>query len=332
MLITPRPGNNAESILQSLSHVHGQISNLRSGPSIRALEQPAEDARRWLLDYLEWATQSVEHLRYAISDADIDRLILTRRYYELLGAAARPFGDIHARLINGLVSLETAERTDALGIVVAALKKSARQWSKPGRFVVADTSFYLHNEKPLRDADLHDVLDLRPYDHVHLLFPIVVVDELDKLKESGKNHARWRAGHTLGLLDGLIGKGTTGILRRFHNPTSGPEELIRGEVSVEIVLDPPRHVRLPLEDDEIIDRAAAIQALAGRDVLLLTADTGQATRGRMAGLTVKKITSSAGTGEEPPPDNQKPSQQRGNGSRGQRKDRRDAEADDASAL
>ncbi|MER6359185.1 hypothetical protein ABT186_47320 [Streptomyces sp. NPDC001634] len=49
------------------------------------------------------------------------------------------------------------------------------------------------------------------------------------------------------------------------------------------------HVRLPVVDDEIIDRAVAIQSLAAREVRLLTCDTGQHTRGRAVGLKVTRV-------------------------------------------
>jgi len=52
----------------------------------------------------------------------------------------------------------------------------------------------------------------------------------------------------------------------------------RGEVTIELVFDPPGHARLPINADEIIDRILAIQPLAGREVTLLTHDTGQPTR------------------------------------------------------
>ncbi|MFD8029858.1 hypothetical protein ACGFYM_00015 [Streptomyces sp. NPDC048231] len=54
-------------------------------------------------------------------------------------------------------------------------------------------------------------------------------------------------------------------------------------------MDQPGHVRLPITDDEIIDRAVAIQAIAVREVRLLTCDTGQHTRDGAAGLKVTKV-------------------------------------------
>ena len=70
-----------------------------------------------------------------------------------------------------------------------------------------------------------------------------------------------------------------------------------GKITMEIVFDPPEHVRLPINDDEIIDRVLAIQSLAGRQVTLLTYDTSQSTRARAAGLPVIKL--DRPLGEEP---------------------------------
>jgi hypothetical protein len=142
------------------------------------------------------------------------------------------------------------------------------------------------------------------------------------LKETGATHARWRAGHTLGFLDQTITSGTTGIL---HHSRPGLGDSIVGQVTVEIVLDQPGHIRLPIDDDEIIERAATIQAVAGREVRLLTCDTGQDTRGRIAGLKVTKLPSNAGAGDEPPRHGGGGDQPRGTGTRAQRKARLEAQ-------
>ncbi|MFV5997325.1 PIN domain-containing protein [Streptomyces sp. NPDC056231] len=186
--------------------------------------------------------------------------------------------------------------------------------------MVADSSFYCHNPDKLADADLHQVLDLREHEDIRLLFPITVVDELDGLKESGKEKGRWRASHTLGLLDELLDGRTSNTWHRGgFSPETGE---IRGRVSVEIVLDPPGHIRLPIADDEIIDRAVAIQSMAAREVRLLTCDTGQHTRGRAAGLEVTKISA-----KDPGPEPDWAAQDKpGSGTRQKRRERSAAQA------
>jgi len=52
-----------------------------------------------------------------------------------------------------------------------------------------------------------------------------------------------------------------------------------------VLFDLPGHVRLAINDDEIVDRALSVQILSGKDVTFLTYDTNQALRARHAGLT-----------------------------------------------
>jgi predicted ribonuclease YlaK len=131
-------------------------------------------------------------------------------------------------------------------------------------------------------------------DPVHLLVPIIVVDELDGLKKSKDRHQRWRAGYTLAVLDRLFASSAEPAqLTPEDFSVLGSGGLPRGEVTIELIFDPPGRVRLPINDDEIIDRVLAIQPLAGRDVTLLTYDTGQSTRALAAGLPVRKPTQSA---------------------------------------
>jgi hypothetical protein len=67
-----------------------------------------------------------------------------------------------------------------------------------------------------------------------------------------------------------------------------------------LVFDPPDHIRLPSNDEEIIERAVSIDSLAGRKIRFLTYDTGQSTRARRAGLFTIKIPQKP-EGDEPLP-------------------------------
>jgi hypothetical protein len=79
-------------------------------------------------------------------------------------------------------------------------------------------------------------------------------------------------------------------------------------------------VSLPIPDDEIIDRAVAIQSLAARKVRMLTCGTGQHARGRAAGLEVTKVPA-RDPGPEPDWETQ---DQLGNGTRAKRRERQAA--------
>lgn len=278
MLITPHPGADRENLLKALRTVHTAASNAASAGQRSAYDR--------LLHYLEWAEYSARHLRNQVSSADIRALVLTSRHDTLLNGVGNLAATEQQRLVNLLVDHELAERVETLESAIGLLQAQFTRWAGREWFVVADSSFYIHNPDKLADADLQGILGLPGGEHVRLLFPMAVVDELDGLKEAGKHQARWRASHTLGLLDKILDGGTSGILRRAELLEAGQ---VRGEVSLEIVLDPPAHVRLPITDDEIIDRTVAIQALANRRVRLLTCDTGQHTRGRAADLHVTKV-------------------------------------------
>ncbi|MFE4698716.1 PIN domain-containing protein [Streptomyces sp. NPDC056738] len=289
MCITPRPGADRGNILQTLQKLHLEATNLRAAGQNTAYSR--------LLAYLEWVTGATRRLQTQVSAKDVDRLLQTRRYYALLEACGTMAGTAQQLLVNGLVDQELNDRGTDLEAAVTALKEHMTRWDGPAWLAVADPSFYLHSPQPLKDTDLHKTMGLPPDEEIHLIFPIAVVDELDRLKETGPTHPRWRAGHTLGRLDEVITSGTRGTL---HPQAPGEGQAMRGRVTVEIVLDQPGHVRLPIADDEIIDRAATIQRIAGRDLRLLTCDTSQATRGRIAGLKVTKLPSNAGIGDEPP--------------------------------
>jgi hypothetical protein len=308
MLITPRPGADRKNIRERLRDVHTAAFNLQGFHGTAFQE---------LLAYLEWATESASVLRSLISDKDLNNLIFTDRYRALLASCGTLAGTAQERFVRGRIRLEVTERLEALEAAQKTLDEQITRWTGLERFVVADPSFYIQNETKLADADLHQILGIREEDPIRLLFPIVVVDELDELKDA-KGRARWRAAHTLGRLDEVLGGRREGILRDgTYDPQNG--ETLR-KVVVEIVLDPPGHVRLPIEDDEIIDRAVAIQGLAAREVRLLTCDTGQRTRGCNAGLKVTKV-AVKDPGPEPDWDAQnKPA----NGTRARRRERQAA--------
>ncbi|MGW3148877.1 PIN domain-containing protein [Streptomyces sp. NPDC001177] len=127
------------------------------------------------------------------------------------------------------MDLEITERIQAFEEAEAALDTQIGRWNGREWFVVADSSFYIQNPDKLADVDPHKVLGLPSGEHIRLLFPIVVVDELDGLKEASKQRARWRASHTLGLLEETLAGSTFGILHRADLVSRDGE--VRGEVN-----------------------------------------------------------------------------------------------------
>jgi hypothetical protein len=278
-LVTPTPGANRENVLKMLREVHSTAYNRWSGG--------ANSAHGRLTEYVEWATAAVSMLSGQVSRADIDRLILTRGYERLLACVGTMTGsDLGTqRVVNGLVSQELQHRVDVLDQAVKALTAQVGRWSGAEEFGVFDTSVFIEHDDKLEVMDFAAMMSLTwPDKPVRILVPAVVMDELDGLKQSKDREVRWRAGYTLAVFDRLFAKSTGPAVLRAPDLEAG-----RGAVVIEAFFDPADHVRLPINDDEIIDRALAIQSLAGRDVTLLTYDTSQSMRARNAGLSARKL-------------------------------------------
>lgn len=141
-------------------------------------------------------------------------------------------------------------------------------------------------------ADLHF-----PNSRLVVLVPIVVIDELDRLKDRSNNSkVKWRAGHSLGFMYEKLGDTDHPVQIQPPEP-----QKFRGPVVMELILDPPGHVRLPIEDDEIVERAQSIGTLTESRVTLITFDTGQSLRARNAGLGVRKLTKPQPEEDDPGP-------------------------------
>ncbi|MGW0315094.1 PIN domain-containing protein [Streptomyces flavidovirens] len=272
MLVTPIPGAHRENVLKTLRSVHTAAGNINGGQF--------EAAYGRLLAYLEWANESVRLLTSQISTRDVDRLVRTRTHQTLVDGVGHLAGSDQQRLVNGIVSLEIDQRVAALEEAVDALQDQMAKWPSELSLFAPDTSFYIQHPTKFEDIDFAEFTEAAG--PVRVLFPMVVVDELDRLKESKDRQTRWRAGHTLAVLDRLL-----------------DDDSASTSHGVEVMFDPPGHSRLPIADDEIIDRVLGATGIAAGPVRLLTYDTGQAMRAKAEGLHVLKLRTDAGTGEEP---------------------------------
>ncbi|MFD0403804.1 PIN domain-containing protein [Kitasatospora sp. NPDC127116] len=276
MYLTLHPDAHREGALQALEHVHTKVSNLYTGFS--------GDAGQLVLAYLEWANDAFSHLEGRISETDIDRLIFTRRYEHML-AGATELGAAHVvRFTNSLVRLELGVRSRELALAVNALKEAIANRPAVALNAVFDTSLFIHHPEKLDAIDWVALTGLSE-GAVNLMIPMVVIDELDRTKDThSKGDVRGRARVALAVIDRLFPKGdeTFPVLQK-----GGAGGL---DVTVEIMFDPPRHTRLPIADDEIVDRTLALRPMVGdAPVTLFTYDTGQSTRARYAGLDARKL-------------------------------------------
>jgi hypothetical protein len=271
MLVTLLPGANREHLLADLAERRNEITSLHSNP----VDVPSEVLTR----YVQWTTATERVLRRQVQSKDVERLVPSYSRDQLVVA----YGSAHRETFYTLLNSEVATRLAAFNDAHEALRREIARWSAtPGWLIVADTNIYLHGASKLKELDFVGLLNaaingptVSDDTELHVLVPIVVVDELDNLKQSKDRHVRWRARHTLSVLDSV-----------FAAEKVAP---LRAGVTMEMVLDPAGHVRLPITDDEIIDRSLAVSSVAGRPLTLLTYDTGMSTRARMAGLATVKV-------------------------------------------
>jgi hypothetical protein len=257
---------------------------------------------QWFLSYVDWTNNAVRTLTNLISADDLDRLVLTRGHELLISGSNIMAGTDGARTVNGLVSVALDQRVAGFDDAIKALDAQIKRWSGSELLALLDSSFYIRHPDKLEEVDFDTLIGAKGHP-ICILVPMVVIDELDRLKDSSSDrHVRWRAGYTLAVIDRLF-QSTTGVAQLHPQDPAAPTagSTTRGEVTMELLYDPPGHTRLPINDDEIIDRALAILPLANRDVTLITYDTGQSTRARRAGLKEVKLTKDIGGEPSQPP-------------------------------
>lgn len=268
MAITPARARSGAEILTALRKAELTLVNARG-------QGGAPDKQ--MTAYVAWATTQASMLQQYVSRQDVDRLILTRSFYALLdnstGSFPRGFpllpGEIEARLA-------------AFQIEIAELADATARWDEGPPLVVLDTNVYIHAPVAFTELDLSTHVDSSAW---HLLILMVNVDELDGLKRARRAQSDrgesvpTRARVTLRLIEDEV------------NAVATVRALGSNGAQVEVVPDPPRHHRLSRNDDELVERAAVVQSIAGRVVHLVTTDTGMLLRGRAAGLQVHRLDS-----------------------------------------
>lgn len=272
MLLTPLPGRR-DNLVNNLEHIHRELINARGASPQRAARHKA---------YLDAIGEGARLLRGAVRTDDIDALLLTRRYWALIDMTIS--SNPPENVVNDLLSLEIDDRLLELDDTIATTREALNRWSvTAGQLVLPDTSFFLNNPRVLKNIDFPTILDTD--DTITVLFPLAVIEELDRAKR--RNDAgRPKAQVALAVLEAIAKDGLSGKWKE------APKSRRRGhgEIWFDVLLDPPTHLPLGDSDAEIIDRAVTVQILAGRDITFLTYDTNQAFRARGNGLKdVRKL-------------------------------------------
>ncbi|MEW2592714.1 PIN domain-containing protein [Micromonospora aurantiaca] len=186
-------------------------------------------------------------------------------------------------MVNALINQQLSERADDLQAAIDDLQQQTQRFAGEDLLVVLDTNVFMHHPQEIEYLDVHGMI-YRAFEPLRVVVPMVVVDELDRLKRTGDGKGRARARYAVAYIDRIY---RTGGLIRPANLSH--DETARGMLKLDVLFDSPGHVRQPQADDEIVDRAVALQTLAGRPVHLVTYDTGMAMRALNSGLKDIKL-------------------------------------------
>lgn len=248
------PGG-ADAAIEALTHLKSQLESCRPGGDL----QEARDA------WLRWWGTADAQLRHLFADTDmVASLYQTQAELGRMNLGARPFG---------LLNREIDVWIDRFGVEIARLQ--ALKWFTEfqGQIVVPDTSAFIEGPY-FADFDWYSLEGITvPAGPVRLIVPILVIEELDALRRDRDERVHKRARSVLSRLWELHG----------GSPTR-PVALPGKQVTVEVFLDDPWHVRRPVNDDEIIERAQAIEAITGKAALLAAGDHAMLYRAAAAGL------------------------------------------------
>jgi len=212
--------------------------------------------------YLGWVDETYRQLGNWLLPGQVEKLVETPRYWAVYRMEYSSYP--HAR-VNQLLTREVDARRRALEELLTELERTQRRWQRStSLIVVPDTNVLLHHRQELQDIAWPEAVGCRG--DVHLVIPLVVVTELDRLKRGTKD-VRTRARVTLRTLNQLLPDPDACIELR------GPDEHHR-KTTLEFLVDPLDHDQLTEPDSETIDRALYVAELSGRPVCVATADTG----------------------------------------------------------
>lgn len=215
--------------------------------------------------YMGFVDSATAYLGDAFERASVEHFLLTDRYWEIARSVS-PAPD--ARIYFPEVD---ARRRDGEELLSQLRGTNARLSPHLGSFLVLDTNMFLHCQY-FREVQWAELTDPEP---ARIAIPSVVIEELDTLRWSARAERVRRTSRTV-LRD----------LERVFASGDGPVS-IDERVTVEIIIDPAKHIRASTPDEEIIRCCLFLQDVCGR-ATLITEDLAMRLRGRMMGATVRR--------------------------------------------
>jgi rRNA-processing protein FCF1 len=263
--LRPLPGVTLDAVIDALRGRAEAANSIRS----RSGGKPSSDL---MDDYVIWISGTESVLRHLLHPADVSELLHTQRSWLLRG-----MDQITGRAVMQVLD-EVEDRARVLEAARAELVGVRDRW-RDGVLVIVDTNVFLHHPREFDEIDWPTLVDRLP--DIRLVVPLIVVDELDRQKQSTKNDVRRKARQTLRKLDDLLVATPPGGRARIGQ-TDGSKQV----TTVEVFVDPFEHQRFASADAEIVDRALYLDEVSGHAVYLATGDSHMRYRAREAGLEV----------------------------------------------
>ena len=245
-----------DSGLETLRRMHMECGNLLNAHGTLRLRD----------DYLTWVDNTERQFNSLFADSTLSDGLHSTPYWEirrLTEETPRPYP---------LVEREVTRQARRIEEAMAELTRLKTFLDRPGDIVVPDSS-------ALVEGVYFDQFDWAAETGlagpVRLVIPILVVEELDKIKDRERGRPQKRA------------RSVVRRLRELARAVPAGEPVpFRDGAAFEVLLDDAMHSRFPSNDVEIIDQALGLQSLTGGDVLLACADAAMEFRARLAGLKV----------------------------------------------
>jgi hypothetical protein len=214
----------ADQTVDVLMGLWSKLDNCRSGNDARDVRD------RWL----RWWSEADEELRSLFPDGEV--------------AASLYVSQARVRDVNldtmphSVLNHEIDVWLDRLNQMIDELVKLQPFIDRPGLIVVPDTSAFIEGVY-FTELNWQELADVDQQEPLRLVVPILVVEELDELKRA-RDRTRDRARSVLRRLWELNSDGKQASVIPGNRP-----------VTVEVLVDDSWHVRRPVNDSEIIERA-----------------------------------------------------------------------------
>lgn len=253
-LKTGQTADSALVILRSLLKALAEVERSLEGDPVLAATR-----------YLRWVERAENDLRLVYARGVLARDLYTARYWQIRAIddqSDSPHGLIRGELLGQ--HRHVFELTQQLERYRSMLATEENQ-----RLLLCDTNVFIQGM-------MFDQLSWKMHfteSELCVVFPLVIIDELDSLKDRGGTPGRV-AGRVLRKIDGLLEQADP--FARVRRPGA--------TVSLQLIDEPFGYVRFPGNDDEIVRQAGYFASMSGNGLTLVSRDRGMRIRAAAAGV------------------------------------------------